>query len=310
MASNMEKIIKKIIRYSYALIFILGTAFLPGCGGGTRGTGDLTIEGKILKSTGAPVNGVSVTFTKTGDVANTDNNGNFLLRTKSVDGQTEFLIESDNIQLFSQGVMISRDVENIVVTITISNFDSAEPTASQDVSIKRRRNDNNTIGNQQDEDNKGKDDESDDDKSAQGTNNEGGTPDSGGPGKGVNSDADNDHDSRSNDGDTSSSDSDQNSSSNTNSDNDNQHLSDDDRHDENTPSPTNTPGEDIKVERKGIVTSISSNEITVGGTTFTVNDATEFKDFSSLSQIKTGDNVEIKGYKHATAIFAEEIKKL
>ena len=129
---------KTIFNKFKAFIVSILTFLVISCGGGTRGTGDLTIEGKLLDNSGSPVSGALITFTKTGDTSTTNNNGEFRLVTQSIEDDTEFLVETNSLELLSTGDRVTKDVETISVVIRLRN-ENGDPKISHDVTIKKRR---------------------------------------------------------------------------------------------------------------------------------------------------------------------------
>ena len=117
---------------------------IPGCGGGSRGTGTLTIEGRVLNTRGQAVQSADVTNLETGATTKTTSNGSFELVTESLSGELSFLIDTGAFEVTSRGGgQISEDVERIKVNITL-NTTSAKPTAEQNITITNRKPNNSS----------------------------------------------------------------------------------------------------------------------------------------------------------------------
>lgn len=69
------------LRSSIICLSIIIVLTLPGCGGGSEGTGSRSITGRIARSDDTPVVSASIELIQTGDIAITDNDGMFLLLT-------------------------------------------------------------------------------------------------------------------------------------------------------------------------------------------------------------------------------------
>lgn len=59
------------------LAVVLSLGFLAGCGGSTQGTGGITVEGRLIEVSGAPIGGAIVTVVATGDATATAEDGGF-----------------------------------------------------------------------------------------------------------------------------------------------------------------------------------------------------------------------------------------
>jgi len=64
-----------------------------------------------------------------------------------------------------------------------------------------------------------------------------------------------------------------------------------------------------KIEIKNTISAITETTVTIGDYTFTINDATNYEDASSLNDFQVGDLVEAKGKKIDLTLFLTKIKK-
>ena len=88
MKHNRRPHLRRKTRMPSSRVFLLSVCsalwILLGCGGGTRGTGGVTFDGKVVVGTSGPVAGAQVTVLNTGDSDITDAEGNFLIQTDEV----------------------------------------------------------------------------------------------------------------------------------------------------------------------------------------------------------------------------------
>lgn len=103
------------------LLAIFPLLMLPGCGGGTRGTGDYdsTLSGRVLNSSGKPLTNVQVTQLETGDSVATDSSGNFNLPVVVNMDSVTLLVENNSFSVSTEvnGLDSTKPVNNVVITI-------------------------------------------------------------------------------------------------------------------------------------------------------------------------------------------------
>lgn len=63
--------------FSLVIMIVIGT--FPGCGGQTRGTGGVSLDGRVADVSGLPLAGITVTVRETSQTAVTDAQGQFTL---------------------------------------------------------------------------------------------------------------------------------------------------------------------------------------------------------------------------------------
>lgn len=88
--------------FSCVTLLFLALILVSGCGGGTRGTGDIprdtVIRGKVLSPDGAAEEGVSITVLETGESTRSNENGDFEVVTEATSSELSLLIERQDIQ--------------------------------------------------------------------------------------------------------------------------------------------------------------------------------------------------------------------
>lgn len=143
-----------------------------GCGGSTRGTGGVTIEGRLVAVVSLePIAGVTVTALETGDSAISDQNGDFVIESEP-GVPVSFAIEDSSFQAQVTVSDIPADAE--IVTLTIELNRQEKTAQSKPTTVKKRRDktevgDDLGSGGDTDDDDKGPDDNG-------GSGGSGGTP--------------------------------------------------------------------------------------------------------------------------------------
>ena len=258
---------------SLSLLFIL---IISGCGGGSRGTGDLQISGTIYTTSQRPVAGATIALTSAGDEATTDAQGQFLIVTDSFSGSPEFLIESGGKEVLSRGGSVTKDAAEVLVTIEVDLSDA--PTAKQKVEIKRRRS--------AAEDSKGEDDIDNSDNS------------SGDSDKGDESEDSGD------DKDNSSDDSGEN-------DPQDEGKGSDDRDDAdsgNNSGDSDQSSDTTEWRVEAPISAIGTESLAIAGRTVYVDSTTKFGSRKRLDQFSVGENVEVRATEIEGVWFAEEVR--
>jgi hypothetical protein len=169
---------------SVLLIFLL-----TSCGGGTQGTGGVTVEGRIIDTANNPLSAITITSIESGNSTTSDSNGAFLLDTE----------DKDVIELEFRG-------NNLVASTAISNVSSNTRKLSATFRVDKTKNKvtpENIREREDDNDDNGGDDDGDDDSdSNDDDDNSGSGSNSGGSNSGSGNgggDDDGDDDSDSND---------------------------------------------------------------------------------------------------------------
>lgn len=72
------------------LVFLI--VLLPGCGGGTRGTGGIDFNGQVVSLKGAPLPNVVVTVSQSGDETRTDEQGLFSVNSSVNPGEVSLIV--------------------------------------------------------------------------------------------------------------------------------------------------------------------------------------------------------------------------
>jgi hypothetical protein len=241
-----------------------------GCGGGTRGTGSLTIDGNVRSINGQPLSSIQVTNLETGETATTNSNGTFKITTESQAGELSFLLESNSFQIVSRGGgTISEETTNINVEITVDNR-SNNPSANQKITITSKKPNGGSGG-------------SSSSKSSASSSNS----------------------STSNSSSSSTSSSSFSSSSSSNSSSNSSATS---ASSSSSSSSSSSNDDDQEVRAKGAIERITSTSITVKQTTFIVNGNTEIDGYDNFSDFSVGENVEVRGKFINQVLIAEEIE--
>ena len=269
------------IRKLLAIILLLLT--INGCGGGSRGTGDLTINGKAIQNDGTPLQQASISFGATGDSAITDSSGAFSIVTEAIDGVVEFIIESRGVTFITTGDALTGDIQEIEVELKVKFGEN--PIATQKVTIKKKRGEKD-----QDDSSNGDLDENDSDGSDNNNSGQNHDDNSDSSGKGQNdenSDKGENNGSRPDDIDSPGA-----------GGGDNDDGNDEDNENEQVEA----------IRERGEIQEISANSVTVNGITFIINNETRFDKAESLSDFEVGDQVEVEGELRDNVYYAERIK--
>ncbi len=110
-------------RVLLTLIFAFVLLNVPGCGGGTTGTGgtgSTEFSGKLLDEAGAPVSNAVVTIEETGDTAITDTEGNFTVETEVSTSTVTVHVQSDSTDAKTTIDQIPADPKSIAVTLQLN----------------------------------------------------------------------------------------------------------------------------------------------------------------------------------------------
>lgn len=126
-------------RFFLSSILVLVVAFLiGGCGGSTRGTGGLTVAGRVLDNADMPVEGVLVSILETGDSATTLEDGTFSIETELPSEEElqnlNVLFESEQFSAQARLTDVRSDTERVNATVQIDRGrESAEFTEVEQV---------------------------------------------------------------------------------------------------------------------------------------------------------------------------------
>lgn len=246
-----------------------------GCGGSTRGTGGVTVEGRLVAVVSLePIAGVTVTALETGDSAISDLNGDFVIESEP-GVPVSFAIEDSSFQAQVTVTDIPSDAE--IVTLTIELNRQEKTAQSKPTTVKKRRDKTNEDGGQGSGGNKGDDDKDPDDDSGNGGSGSTPTP-TPSPGSTPVGTATPAPTSTPISGTTP-------TPSNT-----------------ATPSPTPEEHETPEPQRRrvdGLITAVTAGSITVGTTTFLITSSTELRDedgkATTISSFTIGSEVRAEG---------------
>lgn len=97
------------------------------CGGGTRGTGGVTFDGKVLTTSSAPVVDAVVTILNTGDSDVTDAQGNFSIPTAEVD-HLDVEVETQSNRGTTSISDIPAGSKSVNATLIVDQSGKVEPT--------------------------------------------------------------------------------------------------------------------------------------------------------------------------------------
>jgi len=263
------------------LLTLLLILILGACGGGTEGTGGVTISGKLQTANSQPVAGVSVTVEETGDSAVTDQNGDFVIQTDRISNAT-----------------LAFEDDKLAARATVNNIPNSATRVDVTCVLDRERN-NVTV----------KESESSDDSGSHGNGNGSGSGNSnGGSGSSNNDGRDSNDDSSDHPDNNGGGGSDSNSTDDAGND-----SSGSGQEDNGKPgSEDGGQQEVIKRDVRGSISAISGTSITVAGVTFVISQDTEIRGSNgkpaSIADFKLGDPVRVKGEGPADAIVAEKIE--
>ncbi len=254
-----------------------------GCsGGGSSGTGGLRIDGTVLSRQGAaPLSGLTVTVSQTGDSAVTDMSGTFSIATSQVVGDAELLIESSTLSSRAQVSGIPSDAS--VVTVRISVDESTEDAEVEDVQVERRHHGGDGNGGSGGSGGSGASGGSGGDDHGSGGNDDSGD-DHGGAGTGGNGG----HGGHGND--------------------DGGGASGGSGATGGSGGSGGSGGGEQEIEVTGAITALSATSVTVQGNVFTVDSETDFGHRSSLSQFSVGEIVDAKGRRVNGVLFADRVR--
>lgn len=269
-------------------------AILGGCGGSTQGTGGVTVEGRLLEVSGAPVNGAVVTVLTSGDSTLTDVNGAFVLGASGE--QIELLFESGTTSA-AASLAITPATRTVVATFTL---DRERGEVEVDEFELREGDDDDG------RDDNGDDDPIDDDDSSD---------DNGGD-----DDGSDDDDSSNDDGDDDGSGSEDDGADDDQGDDD---SSDDDGAGDDNGGGSNSggsgggnsggSGNSERREVRGALQSIGSNQVVVNGTQFVVTGATEYRDENgavvTASYFTVGMEVKARGFESGGQLVLERLER-
>jgi len=257
-----------------SICVLLLAAILGGCGGSTQGTGGVTVEGRLLEISGAPVNGALVTVVTSGDSATTDANGAFVVGAEGE--QIELLFESGNTSA-ATAVQVTPNTRKVVATFKLDRARGRVETEDLEIEEDDDGRDDDPIEDDSDDDNGGDDDSADDGDDSS-------DDDDGGDSDGENEDDSPDEDRE--DGEDSDGD--------------------------GSGSGSSGGGEDIRREVRGTLEVISSVEVVVDGIRFAVLSTTEYRDENgvavSAGYFSIGLEVKARGVERSGLLILERLE--
>ena len=266
---------KSSIWVNFLQCLFLSLIFALGCGGGTEGTGGITIDGSVRDNRQQPIAGIAVTLLDSDVSAVTDSHGNF-----SFYSQTQPVYEFAFEYHGTSSVAALTDVPSTATQIAVVfHLDGDKPVTVGGLTVTHA---NPTPSPSHSDSNE---DSVTPSPTVRPTE-DGGTGEDGGQ-NGSGQDDGNDHST------TPSPTVSPNPSS--------------------TPEPSDTPEPPDKVATTGPIAEISSDRISVNGITFVVDHDTEFKDASNrelnASDFHPGDSVLVRGEYDGGKLLAKLVKK-
>lgn len=299
-------------------IVLLLITFLPGCGGSTRGTGGVTVEGRVQNTSGSPQSGVEVTILQTGDSSTTDEQGSYSIQSSALEALDLLLERGDfaaqinipDVDLDTTRVIaeIQIDTASNQAAVTKVDKEKRRPAANEDDSSSGSGKDDNNDDSSDDDSSPGNDDSDSGSGSNSGSDDDS-SDDHGSSNSGSGSDDDSVDDSDDDGGDSGSGSADDDSSSDDTSDDDSDDSPGSGQGSSGNPPPASGCQE---VELTGPIQAISSSSISVGGIEFLVDAQTEVEDLNNdpiqLADLDVGENVQIKGECRSSVLFAERIR--
>ena len=271
---KINSILKKILGICMFGVILMG---ISSCGGSTSGTGGVTVEGRLVELNNVPLGSAQITILQSGESTVSDSQGNFKINTPFA-SVLELLIEDSNFSVQSKVENIPQDAVTVVIVITVNRKDRSATSETKEIR-QREREDSSSDDKSNENDNSGKGggSSSNDDKGSQGDS-DAGSDDKGKGDSNSGSGGDNKDDSP-NDNSTDKGDKDK---------------SDDDSGEDNSNS---SDGKEYRQE--GLISSISSSSITVGGVTFIPTSKSEYRDRDGkktmLAAFSTGMSVKAEG---------------
>lgn len=148
-------IARKLVIMTFAFILTGLVLLLSGCGGSTSGTGGITVSGRVLNESDAPIPGVTVTLLQTGAQTESAADGGFAL-ISPVAGELDIKFESDAVNAQAKITSVPEDAERVTATFTVR--ENGQRVDAGDVQIRRKQRD--PVRDDSDDD----DDDSDDDR--------------------------------------------------------------------------------------------------------------------------------------------------
>ena len=244
----MLRFTKSRLAISYTATVLAVAALLGlGCGGSTRGTGGVTIEGRILSASQQAVPNVLVTLLQTGEQDISTANGDFVI-VSQVTGDIDLLFEKDaltaqaSISSLPQGasVMATFELDESSNSVSIEEIeidDSSDPAGDDD--------DSSSSGSDSDDDS---DDDEEDDEDEDENKEDSDDDDNSGSGSSESDDSDSDDNDNDDDIDD---DEDQGQSSDSDDSSDSSEIEDD----------SDCNEQDVQ----GAITALSNSSLTVSG---------------------------------------------
>lgn len=175
-------------------LIIVALTIIGGCGGGTRGTGGTEFTGKVLTTTGNPVEGATVSIPATGDSDLTDASGSFFFEA-SVAGDVDFQVQALGVSAAVTVSGIPAGASKVTVQFKVNS--TAGTVDLDDVGIEN--DDDDSSGSDSDSDDDSNDDSDDDSDSDDDDSNDDSDDDSNDDSDDDNDDSDDDSSDDSND---------------------------------------------------------------------------------------------------------------
>lgn len=117
------------------LVLVSAVAGVLGCGGGSKGTGGQTFDGRVLAVNTQPIPGVLITVNQSGDSAVSDSTGSFEIYTEPVSGPVSLALSTENFE----GSVSLGDVPvgTARVTVTIELDEEAGEARAEGIEIEK-----------------------------------------------------------------------------------------------------------------------------------------------------------------------------
>jgi len=117
------------------LLPVFCSLIIFGCGGGSAGTGTVSLSGKLLNPQDEPVSGAIVTIVETGETAVTDANGNFSIETNTAGQEVALQVESEEVTATVSVSTATQEDSKVGVQLEVDNERSTVSVRNYEVSL-------------------------------------------------------------------------------------------------------------------------------------------------------------------------------
>ncbi len=156
---------KKFQRIAALFLVIAGLIPISGCGGSTTGTGGITVNGRVLTESEAPLPDITVVLLETGGETISNANGDFAI-ISPIGGDLNLSFSGPGVSALTTLANVPDDAETVSAKFKVSSSGTSVDTS--DVEIKKKKV-KDPIKDDDDDDDDDSDDD-DDDKSGKDKN--------------------------------------------------------------------------------------------------------------------------------------------